>query len=190
MTGRTHDLAAFTALSLVILNTPLPPISLATGLCALGANFIGGLAPDLDQPTADLWRRLPAGSVIGRLVSPIMGSHRFISHSILGVVLFGFVLNALLKWMGTFVLVDMGLVWSAFMIGFVSHLIMDTLTRDGVPWFFPIPVRLGFPPISALRMKTGGYLEKYVVFPGLLIFNGYWFSHHYHFYVEFLRRFF
>ena len=52
MTGRTHDLAAFTALTYVVATQPLPEMKLSTVLVALSANFIGGLGPDIDQPTA------------------------------------------------------------------------------------------------------------------------------------------
>jgi uncharacterized metal-binding protein len=52
MTARTHDLAAITALGAVILLEPLRTISLATALVALLANQLGGIAPDIDQPTA------------------------------------------------------------------------------------------------------------------------------------------
>src|SRR5437868_11896646 len=134
MTGRTHDLAAFTALNLVIVSQPLPQISLATGIAALAANMIGGLTPDIDQPTADLWRRLPAGTVFGKLLSPILGGHRFISHSILGIILFGLLSSFLLDKISSVVLVNMHIVWWSFMIGFISHLIMDTFTKEGVPW--------------------------------------------------------
>lgn len=171
MTGRTHDLAAFTALSYIVATQPLPAISLATGLVALSANFIGGLAPDIDQPTADLWHRLPAGSVIGHLLSPFLGGHRYISHSILGVFLFGFGLHYLLSVASHVLLVNMDIVWWAFMIGFLSHLVMDTFTREGVPWFFPLPIHFGIPPFRALRIKTGGFIEKGLLFPSLLVTN-------------------
>jgi membrane-bound metal-dependent hydrolase YbcI (DUF457 family) len=88
-------------------------------------NFIGGLAPDIDQPTADLWNRLPAGGVWGRVFYKFLGGHRFISHSLLGVFLFGFLLHLLLNAMSSVVLVDMNVVWWSFMIGFVSHLLME-----------------------------------------------------------------
>lgn len=73
MTGRTHDLAAFSALSYIVATTPPERISLATTVVALSANFIGGLTPDIDQPTADLWHRLPLGSIFGKLLSPLLG---------------------------------------------------------------------------------------------------------------------
>lgn len=186
MIGRTHDLAAFTALSAIVATQPIPHMSLATALVSLSANFIGGLAPDIDQPTADLWRRLPAGGVFGKILSPLLGGHRFISHSLLGVFLFGFGLKLLLGKISTVVLVDMNIVWWAFMIGFISHLIMDTFTREGVPWLFPIPINFGIPPFKVLRIKTGGLIEKSLIFPGLLILNVYIF---YTYYPRFLDLF-
>ena len=90
MTGRTHDLAAFTAMSYVVATQPLPQdITLATAIVAISSNFIGGLAPDIDQSTATLWHRLRGGSIWGRIFAPLLGGHRFISHSIIGIFLFG-----------------------------------------------------------------------------------------------------
>lgn len=189
MTGRTHDLAAFTALNYIVATHPLQEISLATGLVALTANLIGGLAPDIDQPTADLWHRIPAGSIIGRILSPILGGHRFISHSILGIFLFGFGLKWLLSAMNSVLLVNMDIVWWAFMIGFISHLIIDTFTKEGVPWFFPIPIHIGIPPLKILRIKTGGLIEKSLIFPGLLLLNGYIFYNFYHHFLSLLHHY-
>lgn len=171
MTGRTHDLAGFTALSFVVAVTPARDMTLATGIVSLSACLIGALAPDVDQSTANLWRRLPAGTILGKLLAPILGGHRMISHSIIGIILFGFLLKAFLNVAGTVVLVDMNIVWWAFMIGFVSHLITDSITREGVPWLFPIPINFGFPPFRFLRFKTGGFMEKSVVFPALILLN-------------------
>lgn len=173
MTGRTHDLAAFSALTYIVATSPLIHMSLATGLCAFTANLIGGLTPDIDQPTADLWHKLPGGTVYSRLVTPFMGGHRFISHSVVGVVLFAFIAHFILQLMSKSLLVNMDIVWWSFMIGYISHLVMDTLTREGVPWLFPIPFKLGIPPVAFLRIKTGGIIEKYIIFPGLILFTGY-----------------
>ncbi len=188
MTGRTHDLAAFTALSYIVATQSMPKISLATALVALSANFIGGLAPDIDQPTADLWNRIPAGSIIGRILCPILGGHRFISHSLLGIAFFGVILHYALHLAHTVLLVDMNIVWWAFMIGFVSHLLMDTITREGVPWLFPIPIHIGIPPFKFMRMKTGGMIEKSIIFPGLILANSYIYYHNYGHVLTFLRH--
>lgn len=179
MTGRTHDLAAFTALTYVLVTYNIPHMSLATGLVAFSANMIGGLAPDIDQPTADLWHRIRAGSVIGRIVKPFLGGHRFISHSIIGIFLFGTVARIILDLLKSVLLVDMTIVWWAFMIGYLSHLVMDTFTHDGVAWLFPIPFKFGIPPFAFMRIKTGGVVEKSFVFPGLLLLNVYLIYTHY-----------
>lgn len=189
MTGRTHDLAAFSALGYVIVTQPIPDISLATGLVAFTANMIGGLAPDIDQPTADLWRRLPVGTLLGKLLSPILGGHRFISHSIVGIILFGAGARFLLIQMSSVLFVDMNIVWWSFMIGYISHLVMDTFTKEGVPWLFPVPIRLGIPPLKFLRISTGGLLEKSFVFPGLIIINIYIYYTYYSQILGFLKHF-
>lgn len=187
MTGRTHDLAAFTAMSLVLVSSPPTQMTLATAIVAFSVNMIGGLAPDLDQSTAGLWHRMRGGNFLGKIIAPLFGGHRFISHSILGTVLFGFVLDKLLAVIGTVLIVDMTVIWWAFMIGFISHLLMDMFTREGIPLLFPLPLRFGFPPVSALRPKTGGLIEKSFIFPGLIIINGYLYYTHYSTILDFLK---
>ncbi len=189
MTGRTHDLAAFTALTYIVATQPLFQMSLGTALVAFTANMIGGLAPDIDQPTARIWQDMRFGKVIGKLISPLFGKHRFISHSLIGLVIFGVVLKFLLGIASTVVLVDMNVVWWSFMIGFLSHLIMDSFTHDGVPWLFPLPISFGVPPIKFLRLKTGGVLEKSIIFPGLILITFYIFYTHYGKLLDLLRHY-
>lgn len=179
MTGRTHDLAAFTALSYIALTQPIQHLSLGTTIVAFTANMIGGLTPDIDQPTAKLWHEIPAGSVFGKILSPLFGGHRFISHSIVGAILFGFLSYWALQLASHTLLVNMTIVWWSFMIGYLSHLVMDTITHEGVPWLFPIPWKIGFPPIRILRVKTGGIVEKAIIFPGLILLTIYIYFIHY-----------
>ncbi|HUQ85005.1 MAG TPA: metal-dependent hydrolase [Candidatus Limnocylindrales bacterium] len=190
MTGRTHDLAAFTAMGVVIVSNPLPKITLATALVALIANMIGGIAPDVDQSTAPFWRNLPIGGMFGRFFGKILGGHRFLSHSVIGIVIFGAgfrFLQEVLK--PSFPSLNMDIIWSAFMIGFFSHLVMDTFTKEGVPWLLPIPVKFGLPPIRHFRILTGGYIEKLVIFPGLILLNIYLYYQNYGLIQEFIHRY-
>ncbi len=170
MTGRTHDLAALTSLvAVVAVSRPLI-VSLSTLLLGLLANQIGGIIPDVDQPTAPFWRNLPIGNLFGKLFGKLSGGHRFITHSILGVVLFGLAVRALLTFLSPLLgHTDIGYVWWAFMIAMVSHLVMDSLTKEGVPLLLPIPWHFGMPPLKALRITTGKRLEQFVVFPGLFV---------------------
>jgi len=172
MTARTHDLAAITALGIVVLAHPLAEITLSTALVAILANQIGGIAPDVDQPTAPFWRNLPSGHFFGRFFDKLLGGHRFISHSLLGLALFGFLAKLLLNFLHPLMPhVNIGLVWWAFFIGMVSHLVMDTITKEGVPWLLPIPIKFGLPPIKSLRVTTGKKMENFIIFPLLLVID-------------------
>ena len=170
MTGRTHDAAAFTSLAAAVAIFQPLSISLSTLLLSVLANLIGGIFPDVDQPTAPFWRNLPIGNIFGKLFGKLAGGHRFITHSVLGVVLFGFAVRALLTFLSPLLgHTNTGYVWWAFMIGMVSHLFMDCLTKEGIPLLLPIPWHFGLPPLKALRITTGKKLEQLVVFPGLLV---------------------
>ncbi|MBW4062037.1 metal-dependent hydrolase [Candidatus Saccharibacteria bacterium] len=180
MTGRTHDLAALTALGAVVMVVPQHPVTLGTVLVALVANQLGGIAPDIDEPTAPLWRNLPVGTFFGKIIGKMLGGHRFLTHSIVGAALFGWLLHVLLGLLGPIMhTVDPHLVWWAFMIGLISHLIMDTFTKEGVPWLLPIPIKFGLPPVRAWRVTTGQGVESFIIFPGLALIDIWWGVAHY-----------
>lgn len=189
MTGRTHDLAAFTALNMVFLSAPLQTMSLATAVTAFGANFIGGLFPDIDQPTSDLWDNFRGGEIIGKYFCKFLGGHRHLSHSIVGVVLIGLIVKFFLTAINPIFLVDMNVVWWSFMIGVVSHLIMDVFTKDGMPLLWPIQWKIGFPPFKFLRIRTGKFVESSLVFPSLLIITAYLVFFNYHTYLDFFHNY-
>ena len=50
---------------------------------------------------------------------------------------------------------------------------MDTITKNGVPWLFPLPIRFGFPPFRFMRISTGTFMEKVGVYSSLLGLNIY-----------------
>jgi len=189
VTGRTHDLAAATALGMMVLQFPPGHLSLATVLVALLANQIGGIAPDIDQPTAPFWRNLPIGGSFGRIFARVLGGHRFVTHSLLGVALLGYLTWLLLNVLSPIMPhVAVTAVWQAFIIGLFSHLVMDSFTQEGVPWLLPIPVKFGFPPIRKWRISTGKFAETLLVFPGLIAFNLWYLLSHYQQLLELLHR--
>ncbi|PID98787.1 hypothetical protein CSA80_04995 [Candidatus Saccharibacteria bacterium] len=67
--------------------------------------------------------------------------------------------------------VDIRFVWTAFTLGVISHLVMDSLTKEGVPWLLPFPLKLGFPPMRRLRITTGSKTELFVILPALVCFT-------------------
>lgn len=179
MTGKTHDLAAFTALLAVFIYLPeVPPMSLATAVTAFGANFVGGLFPDIDQPTSDLWDNFRLGPFIAKVICPALGGHRHISHSLIGLVLIGVLSRLLLQILSPIILIDMQIVWYAFMIGVVTHIVTDLPTKAGVPLLWPFKYKFGIPPIKKLRFESGKFVENWIVFPGILILALYLMYHH------------
>lgn len=179
MTARTHDLAAITALGVFVLLQPPQDITLSTALLALLANQLGGITPDIDQPTAPLWRNLPIGRIFGKIFDRLSGGHRFITHSLIGLAIFGFASWALLNALAAIMPhVNLHFVWIAFMIGMVSHLVMDTFTKEGVPWLLPLSFKIGLPPIKKFRITTGTWTEK-AIFLGLLAFDVWFMVAHY-----------
>ena len=188
MIARTHDVAAITALGLVVLASPVKSLTLGTALVAIFANQLGGIAPDIDQPTAPLWRNLPEGHFVGRIFGKLLGGHRFLSHSLLGLALFAWLSDMLLHFLHPIMPhIDIQLVWWAFLIGYASHLLMDTFTKEGVPWLLPIPIKFGLPPLKKFRITTGKAMETLVVLPGLLAVDIWLCAAHYESLVTFLH---
>jgi membrane-bound metal-dependent hydrolase YbcI (DUF457 family) len=188
MVGRTHEIAAVVSLVAVGAAVQIPTMTFPTLTGVLLANLIGGEFPDIDQPTGRLWAHLPLGGIFGRLFTPFVGGHRHLTHSLLGFALFGFLSNLLLHYLHQYILIDMGLVWIAFMIGFASHIIADGFTEEGVPLLFPLPFSFGFPPISRWRIKTGHWFEHLVVAPGLVLAGLYILAAYHMHFVTFLHR--
>jgi len=165
MTARTHDVIAFSALTTVAVVNPPSEITIPTVFACVVGNIVGSLLPDLDQATNRLWDLLPWGDNLGRIFRRLFLGHRTLSHSLLGVIIFDYILWKALPVFLNPNYINPFLVHDAIMIGVISHLISDAVTKDGIPLFFPLPVKIGFPPLEALRIKTGGWIEKYLIMP-------------------------
>ncbi len=113
--------------------------------------FIGNIIVDIDHYKSWIGRRL---LIISWLINKIFG-HRGIFHSLIvpGIVLI------LSYYFGYF---NLG---SGFFIGYLSHLLADCLTIEGVRMFWPLKFRIrGF-------LRTGGLIEN-VLFYVLVIADG------------------
>lgn len=189
MIARTHDLAAFTALSLIFVIMPTALLSLSTVLLATLFNLIGGILPDIDQPAAPLWKNLPIGKYIGRAFDTVAGGHRFLTHSLIGVAGFSYLIYLLLHVLQPiFPTAQLSLVWWAFVIGILSHLVMDSFTKEGVPWLLPITTKFGFPPLKRFRITTGQWVETWIIFPLLCLVLIELYAHQYPFFLAFFHH--
>jgi len=136
-----------------------PPVSWPTlaGLF-LGA-LIGATAPDLDKPR-QFWARV--------FVKTAFGGHRHLSHSLIGFAISATIVAIILRTLAPIFGINPTLPWLGFVAGYLSHLVLDSLTVEGVPWLFPIEHFFGLPPWPRLRVRTGSLVEQFVVMPALL----------------------
>lgn len=174
MTARTHDAFAFASLITVTAYFPPGEINLVTAFAAVVGNIIGATIPDIDQASNRLWKFLPAGEHLGRVLRRAFIRHRTLTHSFLGM----FLVYRILAWLLPKILnenyLNVNVIFAAIMIGYISHLVADFVTKDGLPLLFPIKWNIGFPPISQLRITAGSWVENLVVLPGIGIYV-FWF---------------
>lgn len=109
---------------------------------------LGALLPDMDTSV----------SLTGRLIRPVSSwvekhyGHRTFTHSFLGMGFFFVIFSFLL-------LFDVS-VYVAFCLGYVSHLLVDCLNKEGVPFLFPKMVWFVIPGRKRYRIKVGSRAEK------------------------------
>lgn len=170
MTGTTHQLIALLAAFWVL---TLYPVHLGPILAvfAIFAVMVGALTPDLDQPAANLFRRTLGGRGIHRLFSLFSGGHRHFTHSILGIIS----IALLFRWIILQFIQDAFhpqafMILFAFLIGYISHPIADTLTDKGVPWLWPIAWNIKIPPgPEEVRVTTESFVETILLRGALLL---------------------
>lgn len=170
MTGTTHQMIALVAAFWVL---TLNPVSVGPilGTLAVVAVMIGALTPDLDQPTANIWRRMLGGNIVGNVFQAFSGGHRHLTHSLIGIFLSGWLLR-----FGAENIVNPSLtsetlvLWSAFMVGYISHPIADSFTDRGVPWLWPLKLHIRIPPgPEEIRVTTNSFVERIIVRSGIII---------------------
>ena len=178
MTFKTHQTIAFAALATVAVIYYPNGLGPATIGVSLVSNAVGALLPDMDQASNRLWDWLPGGNFWGRILKNLFGSHRSITHSILGLILIYMMVGWVFSRLFNPEYINLMIATGALMIGYISHILADGLTEDGIPLLWPIKLRFGFPLIRSWRIKTGRWFEKWIILPiavlytiGLLTFN-------------------
>lgn len=176
MTARTHDVIAFASLVTVAAYFPPASLTIYTLFASVIGNIAGALIPDMDEGGNRLWGLVPYGNSVGRVLSQIFYKHRTITHSLLGLFLVYKGLEWLIPKLANSNFIDSRILVASIVIGYLSHLIADGFTKEGLPLLFPLTFKFGIPPISALRITTGSWVEKFIVFPGVGIYL-LWFIH-------------
>jgi inner membrane protein len=130
---------------------------------------VGALVPDIDNARSTLGKRLGR---VSRAIQKHAG-HREIFHSLVGLALTGLVVWAAqqgvalaltrLGWPHTAERLFANVALIALLVGYLLHLVADSLTLGGVPWLWPLHERFGFPPERAWRFRSGSLAEPVVV---------------------------
>ena len=143
MTGKTHQLAGVA--TGVIVSQFVPTVK--GKLLFVAGCWFGSLIPDIDHANSKISRM----TILLHYLFAWCG-HRTLTHSIVGVLLFSLIMIPLGVNTAT-----IGLV-----IGYMSHLLMDSLTVAGIPLFYPHKKKY-----RLMRIRTGS--EGEVVVFGMIV---------------------
>lgn len=118
--------------------------------------LLGAILPDIDHPRSFIaqlgyWSR--TGS---RMIS--WAGHRGVAHTIWAVILVFFIVYLIFP--------ELGLGMNAMLavtLGYFSHLVADSLTVEGVAWFYPYSSKRASGPV-----RTGGFLETLIFIASIL----------------------
>lgn len=160
MRGPTHALAGATTAGLFLVGHwphqyPLLVLSAVSGFAAL--------LPDLDNSESTIENIRVAG--VRPLKVPAwfidkMFKHRGFLHSLLAVAMLTFILLGFLPQLPHEIDI-------AIILGYLSHLVTDSLTPEGIPWIYPVDWRGTLLP-KFLCIRTGSFMET-IFFVGLVV---------------------
>lgn len=111
--------------------------------------YLGSLFPDIDMKGSYISKKFP-------LLYKNFGKkfrHRSFTHSLISLVLLSHILEMLIYYTHNnivFLCVSCG-----FIIGYVSHICLDLITKEGVEIFYPLSINF-----SILPIKTSSKTEK------------------------------
>lgn len=129
----------------------------------LAGSFIGSVLPDIDHPNSFIGRKLKISSFI---INKLFG-HRGITHTLIFSIVIPLII-AVIAFYGLDGLAQSMMMYFSIglFVGILSHLILDAMTKSGVPLLYPFTdktFRIGG------LIKTGGKTELLVRF-SLFIF--------------------
>lgn len=152
MTGKTHLAAGVLAGAIVANSLGLDVLNTA-GVITISGTV--ALLPDIDTPTSKVGLKVKP---VSTLIKHIFG-HRKLFHAPLVYLLIAAALYHELP-------LKLSL---SILAGIGSHLLLDSITRQGIPWFYPfVKKSIGFSPV-----KSGGVIDWLLCY-GLLGLTAYY----------------
>lgn len=169
MNYRAHKIggtcSGIVASALLFADNPTVTTFFSTILIILGAN-LGSIMPDIDKPTSKIGRKAfikPISIYIHKKFG-----HRTITHSVLASLIGLYILiKSSYMFRDVFFYLYSNFV-IGFSVGYMSHLLLDSLTTQGIPIFYPVDktrykfcnfkTRKHEDIVSALCLTTTGFL--------------------------------
>lgn len=141
MTYKTHITAGILTGGFLIMHFP------EFEVYNIAASFIGAIILDIDEPKSYIGRKI---KILSHIIKFIL-DHRGLIHSIPGTFILSFIFYLIVN----FYSLAYSLVLF-FLVGCITHLILDLFSDDGVPLFYPFIKKR----YSIKIFKTRGFLEK------------------------------
>lgn len=157
MKGKSHIILAANvgATALIFLS----PNDLNHSIELMSFSILGGLFPDIDLPQSTLGKiTRPISTLLNRLFK-----HRGFIHSPLFAAIICFLLYKYLNYY----------YFLGFLLGIMSHLISDTMTKGGIPWLYPFKKKK----YNLTNIESGNKFETPLVLIFSSIFVGICFSY-------------
>ena len=166
MTGKTHQIIGQTVGLTTYFALSSSGYDPATFAFTVVVSSVAALLPDIDQSSSSLWRSIPLGRAAGAVVDPFI-KHRNLSHSIIGTAIVGAVVYWLTSLMPSYWGVNGHVILWVTLSSYISHLVADMVTVEGIPLLFPFQRMFGLPPrpFQGVRIVTGKWFENRVIFP-------------------------
>jgi inner membrane protein len=137
--GKTHIVGGITA-GVLYLNFGG---SVDQEVLFFGSLALGALIPDIDHTGSIIGRKVP---LVDDIISAIFG-HRSFTHSLIFLVLVNLLFSKT-PWPES---IELGI-----LLGMLSHMILDMLTKQGIKFLWPLDINIGIPG----GINTGGALEQ------------------------------
>jgi membrane-bound metal-dependent hydrolase YbcI (DUF457 family) len=94
-----------------------------------------------------------------------------VTHSLLGTAIIGLVLFFIFKRFPSYWGINTLTVLFCTITGYLSHLLADSFTVQGIPLLWPAKWKFGIPPkpFEGARIMTGKWFENLIIFPAINI---------------------
>jgi inner membrane protein len=151
------NIASVDALTGMVQIHPVKDIPIGPFLC-MGAVILGSLAPDIDAEESQIRYEMgEVGLALSNWLQSFGVEHRGLTHYGLTALVVMAISSLLGWWLGY---LDVGL---AFGLGYLSHILADSMTLAGTPLLWPLQKEKTFHLLpGALRIRTGGPVEPFL----------------------------